>query len=325
MRLNLSSFLQWKVNIFLYRKMGWKFALIYIMVLGNLYFFFNRKEKRKIQEAVKTVFANQKDQSEIRTIIKRVFRGIFWHYYEKFFNVYSPVERLKEFFKGHINPKGIGAIEQGIAGGKGVLLVTGHFGGIEYIPTYLASLNYPVTILAKFSSDRLRKISNELADRLAFKIIDANNCPNIVKAIINNLKENRIVITQCDEIDGWKPLLHNEISFLGKRINLDKTINTISRRAEASVVFGLMLRDNNRRYKFVAHSWNEILKAAENLANKPVGEVVLKLLEQYIYQYPEVWYQWKKVPEIKKADGQAAPVDELGPPAWVEPAFGRIL
>ncbi len=56
---------------------------------------------------------------------------------------------------------GLSAIEQGIAKGKGVLLVTGHFGGIEFIPTYLAARNYPVTILVKFSSNHLRKISNE--------------------------------------------------------------------------------------------------------------------------------------------------------------------
>ncbi len=74
MQLNLSAFLQWKINILLCQKLGWNFAFFYIMLLGNLYFFFKRKEKKKIKEAVKMVFEKQKGQSEKRTIIRGVFQ-----------------------------------------------------------------------------------------------------------------------------------------------------------------------------------------------------------------------------------------------------------
>ncbi len=215
MQLSLSKFLQWKINILLCQKLGWNFAFFYIMVLGNLYFLFKRKEKKKIKEAVKMVFATQKGRSEKRTIVRGVFKGILWHYYEKIFNVYTSLERLKIFFNQHIEPDGIPAIEQGIARGKGVLLVTGHFGGIEFIPKYLATQNYPVTILAKFSSEHLKNISVKQADKLAINLINANECPNIIKAIIQDLKQNRIVITQCDEIEEWRPSLNEEVSFLG--------------------------------------------------------------------------------------------------------------
>ena len=50
MQLNLSTFLQWKINILLCQKLGWSFAFFYIMVLGNIYFLFKRKEKKKIEE-----------------------------------------------------------------------------------------------------------------------------------------------------------------------------------------------------------------------------------------------------------------------------------
>ncbi|MBI5606832.1 MAG: hypothetical protein HY879_26170 [Deltaproteobacteria bacterium] len=324
MHLNLSSFLQWKINIHLYRKLGWRLALVYIMILGRFYFLFKRKEKKKIEGAIKTVFGSQKGPHEIKMIVKGVLRGILWHYFEKIYNVYTPVERLKNFFDHHIQPEGIGAIEQGIARGKGVLMVTSHFGGIEYIPKYLATRNFPVTILAKFSSEHLRNISLEQAGQLAINLIDPTICPNIIKMMLDNLRKNRIVITQCDEIEEWRPSLHEEVFFLGKRIHLDKTINTLLKRGDTTLVFALMHRVDHHGYQFVAHSRDEILGAFEPSANRTVGELVLRYLEQYIYHHPEEWYQWKKVPEIKTARGTAVPAGDIKSPAWMRPALEGI-
>lgn len=323
MQLKLSAFLQWKINILLCQKLGWNFALFYIMILGNIYFIIKRKEKKKIKEAIKMVFANQKTKTEIDTIVKRTFRGILWHYFEKLFNSYSSVEKLKTFFSRCIKSKGITAIEQGISKGKGVLLITGHIGGIEYIPGYLAAHEYPVTILAKFSSNCLRETSMKKAGKFAAKIIDANDCPNIVKAILHDLKENRIVITQCDEIEEWRPSLY-EVSFLGKRINLDKTLNALIKRGGATIVFAVMQRFENQQYQFFAQSWEEILGTFGQSVNKSNGEVVLKSLEKYIYHHPEEWYQWKNVSEIKTAEGRTAPVNEIRSPVWMKPALEGI-
>jgi Kdo2-lipid IVA lauroyltransferase/acyltransferase len=322
--MNLSSFLQLKVNIFLYRRLGWKLAFIYIMVLGNGYFFFKRKEKRKIKEAISMIFVDSKRLSENKVIVRKVFRGIMLHYYEKIFNVYSHVEGLKNFLDRYIRSEGITAIEEGIAQGGGVLLVTGHFGGIEYIPTYLAARKYPITILAKFSSDHLRKISKDLAQKMVFRIIDAGNCPNIVKAIINDLRENRIVITQCDEIEQWRPSRDEKVSFLGKQTGLDKTINILQKRVKTTVVFAVMHRSDRRSYEFVAHSMDEILNADLKLSNASIGKIVLKLLEQYIYNFPEEWYQWKKFLEIRTLEGKSDKPGETRSPAFLQPVFGKI-
>jgi Kdo2-lipid IVA lauroyltransferase/acyltransferase len=323
MKLNLNALLQWKINILLCQKLGWNFAFFYIMFIGNLYFLIKRKEKKRIEDAVKMVFEKRKGQSEKKTIIKGVFQGILWHYYEKIFNVYTSIDKLKFFLKRHIQPEGIPAIEQGLARGKGVLLVTGHFGGIEFIPTYLASQNYPITIMVKFSSEHLRKVSNELAVKMNFKIIDADHCPNIVKAIRENLQENRVVITQCDEIAEWRPSLNKEVSFLGKQIHPDKTINALIKRCDAALVFAVMRRINKKRYRFIAKSSEEILSTFGKSTPHSLGEMVLKYLEQYIYRHPEEWYQWKKVPDIYTYKDRTVPANKGKSPAYLRPVFER--
>jgi hypothetical protein len=61
-----------------------------------------------------------------------------------------------------------------------------------------------------------------------------------MRAIIDNLKANRIVITQCDEIDEWKPSRYDKLFFLGKQIRMDKTVNILSKRCGSTVVFGVI-------------------------------------------------------------------------------------
>jgi len=308
----------------MFKKLGWRITSFYITVLGKLYFFFNRKEKRKIKSSVKEVFAGRKSRSEIRSIIRGIFRGIVSHYYEKIFNAYSSPDRLRAFVKTHIESTGIAAIEKGLSRGRGVLLITGHVGGIELIPTFLGDKKYPVTIVARFSSGYLRDSCIKQANNFLTRIINADNTPNVAKAIFDNLKENRVVITQCDEIDEWRPSKNNRISFLGKEIKLDRTMNIISKRSGASVVFGIMHRDHNHRYKFISASMAKIKKQFKQSTDASVGEIVLTYLEQYIYNYPEGWYQWKKYPAIEQIPSSSIMVEKSLYPLQLRPFFCKV-
>jgi len=321
-KINISRFLQWRINVFFYKRLSWKIAFFYICILGNLFFSLNRKEKCKIESAIHTVFDDRKNNSEINAVSKNVFRGILSHYYEKVFNAFSSVEILKAFLNTHIKSQGIAAIRQALSNGKGVLLVTGHFGGVEFIPAFLAANSCPVTIIAKFSSDFLRDTSIQKAKKFSTRIIDADNTPNIMKAVFDNLRENRIVITQCDEIGEWRPSRKDTLYFLGKEINLDKTIDILLKRCGTSIVFCIMHRDNNYGYRFIAHSLEEEehILSPENLS---IGARILKFLEKYIYEYPEQWYQWKKYADMEMIPSEDIKVGRPSSLSLLRPSLGK--
>ncbi len=298
MKKNLSWFLQWRFNLFVCRSLGWKITFYYINLLGKIYFFLNRKERLGIINAIQTVFNDRREQAEVRTIIQKVFQGILLHYYEKFFNAFSRFETLQSFLENHMECQSMATIEQGLAKGNGILLITGHYGGVEFIPAFLGGKKYPVTIIAKFSSNCLRQVSFEQARNFSVKIIDANRTPNLIKSVCDDLKENRIVITQCDEIDAWKPFRNHRILFLGKPVQLDRTLSILSKRCRAAVIFAVMHRDHRRRYKFIATSLEDLSRRFQRSNATPMGAVVLKFMEQYIYTFPEGWYQWKKYPAL---------------------------
>jgi Kdo2-lipid IVA lauroyltransferase/acyltransferase len=294
MNFSLSAFLQWRFNFVMYRVLGWRIIFIYISILGKLYFFFNKKEKWRIKKAVHTVFFDHRHPFEIKLLTKNVFRGIVHHYYEKFVNAFATSDTLKTFLSTHVDGVGMKSLEKGLAKGNGVLLITGHYGGVEFIPAFLGANHYPVTIVARFSSEDLRRLCFHQAKNFSVKVIDGDRTPNIAKAIFTDLGKNRIVITQCDEIDEWKPCGHQKVHFLGRQIQLDRTINILSKRCAAAVVFGVMHRNQQHRYQFISTSWEEMAGRFQRSADTSIGEVVLKFMENYIYKHPDEWYQWKK-------------------------------
>ncbi len=182
-----------------------------------------------------------------------------------------------------------------------MLLITGHYGAIEYIPTLLALNNIRVSIIAKFKTLKLKKRVFEQAARYGIHLIDGENRGEVLKSAINELRNNRVLITQCDEMDEWRPSVKEKTSFLGNNTGLDRTINILHKRTEAEVLFGVIYRFNLDQYRFLLYSHSQMIKMVPRTSSAATGEIVLKVLEQFICSYPEQWYQWKKLPDLFKA------------------------
>jgi KDO2-lipid IV(A) lauroyltransferase len=320
--MRLSSFLQMKPNLFLYQKLGWKIGFFYILALGKLFFLVKGEEKLKIESSLESVFGFGKSEPETKALKKAVFRGIFCHYYEKLFNAFSSVDSLTEFLETQIRAEGIDAIDRGLQRGKGVLLITGHFGGVEFIPGFLARKGYPVTILVRFSSGHLRRVSLEKAEEFETRIIDVDRTSSVLKAIGDNLKENRVVVTQCDEMDEWRPYRRGAHVFLGKLVNVDRTISVLQKRTGAFVVFSLMQREPNQRYKLAAISLEEIQRQFILAHEMAIGTILLKFLEQYIYKHPQEWYQWGKYAKLENIQRRYDQMEAPRAQSLLTPAYG---
>ena len=77
--------------------------------------------------------------------------------------------------------------------------------------------------------------------------MNAGEGKNILGLILKELKANRIVFIECDEIEEWKPSKKERLFFLRKSIGLDRTIDILQRRTGSATVFGVMHRYNLRR------------------------------------------------------------------------------
>ena len=133
------------------------------------------------------------------------------------------------------------------------------------------------------------------------------------------------MITQCDEIDEWKPSRQSATIFLGKCIRRDRTIDIMGRRGDAAIVFALMQRTKPGEYRFMAKSLQEMAQAFQTPTRFSIGELVLKVLEQYILKHPEEWYQWKKYLDVEALPSNRIRADRPIALPLLEPSFSEIL
>ena len=325
MKIRLSPFLQSKFNIFIYLTIGWGLARFYIFSLGRLYYIFNKKEKQIITNAVEDVVGRTGREGDLKEATRRVFQGIFSHYYEKMFIAFEDKDKATRFLNNNISKGDLVVIRNSLLKGRGVIVITGHYGAIEYIPTLLAVNGFDISMIARFKTKQLKEKIFSQAEKYRIRMIDAENTGNVLNAAIKELKINRVLVTQCDEIEEWRPSEKERTFFLGHVTGLDRTINIIHRRTGAEVVFGVIHRFSLSEYKLIVHSCEDMLKIFGGIPLSTVGETVLKVLEQYIYHYPEQWYQWKKYPELKNDSFIDIKTEKAISSPFLQPSFVKVF
>jgi lauroyl/myristoyl acyltransferase len=298
----LSRFLQWRLNTILMRLLPIVFGRAYIGLLGKIYYFFNRDEKEEIKRNLSAVMRRLPRTEPVDLTAHRTFQGIFAHYHEKLFTAYAHFGKVCRFIEKNVAFEGQHLVDEALSQGRGVILVTGHFGAVEFLPTALALSGYRVTMVVRFKTERLKRVLNQRAARLGITLLDASEGEGVIFGVCRALSSNQILITECDEFEAWRPHRSINTQFFGCSCPLDRTLDLLRRRHDSPVIMGLVCRARGNRYGLKLHSLNgtQTGAGAATIAQRALG-----VLEEYIYLAPHQWYQWKEVrvilgPEIFK-------------------------
>ena len=287
--LSLSKFLQMKLNSFLFRILPFSVSRWYLMVLGSLYYFLNWTEKALIRKTIHHVFKRKFPAPVMNRMIRAAFTGIFDHYHEKLFVAYSNFPRLVKFLRSQVRFVGEDDLQAALQAGKGVIMVTGHFGAVEFLPGALALNGYPTSMICRFQTTRLRESVGERAEAVGLHLIDADE-GNIILSAMKALKQGGILITECDEFDEWRPDPNRNGSFLKCKLPSDRTLELLQKRSGAQVITALVQRQGKKHYTCNLTA----IGNGASPANLPLNEQCLSVLEKAVENYPEQWYQWKK-------------------------------
>ena len=286
--LNLSKFCQAKFNVFLFRFLPFWVSRWYLSQIGKIYYFFKAREKALIRATIRHIFGADLEPRSLQSLIRDAFQGIIDHYHEKLFVAYSNFPRLLKFLRNRIELNGKEELEEILAKGRGIILVTGHYGAVEFLPGALAVRGYPTTMICRFQTNRLRESLQQRADAVGLQLVDPED-GNVFLAAIKALKSGRILITECDEFDEWRPAAGNKVTFLNSHLTGDKTLDILQKRSGAPVVTALMQRQGRKRYTL------NLTPVLDNPSEvEAAGKECLKVLEASIQATPAHWYQWKK-------------------------------
>jgi Kdo2-lipid IVA lauroyltransferase/acyltransferase len=294
MKIKISVFFQSRFNVFLFRHMSPRVAQHYLHSLGFLYYLVNRKEKRVIERNVREVLAGHQE-SYVRRVVKETFKGIFTHYFEKMFSAYLDYNTVARYTNQHFEIQGADILAKALEQGRGCILVTAHWGAVEFIPWVLQLKGFPVSVILECATARLAKNLNEQAKHCTTQFISSSHGGSIFLRALESLKSNRVLMTQVDEVDAWRRRPSHTIKLLGRELFFDNTIDVLSHRSGAPVVGAFLKRSAHNRYTLILEDVS-VQRKPESTARD-----CLELWQKYVSQNPEQWYQWKKWSAMKVA------------------------
>lgn len=305
---DLSTFFQLPFNTWIFGNLPAWVSRLYLGLLGGLYFQLAAKERGAIESSLAHCLGEHPGSRAARRRWSRVRAGIVDHYHEKLFLAFKSFRRIRRICMRRVAIANQEVLEEALAAGRGVILVTGHYGALEFLPGVLAFRGYPLSVMVHCKTPHLKQILVERASRTGTELLDPKSGEVFFHAL-NHLRRGRIVITQCDEIDMWRPYRDKTVDFLGLEMGLDRSMDILARKSKAAVVFGLMHRVGRGRYQL------ELMRPQEHPVASGVGLVsaqCLSLLSSYIYSQPHEWYEWKKLKSFVDAALEAKAHENTG-------------
>ncbi len=283
-RKDLSRFLQAGPNIFLAKFLPFSVCRHYFSLIGFYYFSIRRQERKRLSKSFRFILGRRFSRLKFRFILYKTYFGIFEHYSEKMINAYRPLSTMTAYMRDNISIYNKDWLDELNVTKRGCILITAHFGAVEYLPLFLASKNYRVTMVVRFKTDKLRNILTYKSGLVDLELIDADN-QNVILKAINAVRNGRILITLCDEVKNWRSCKTGTMRIFGQPVPRDRTLDILIRRSKAPCCLGLMQRLKNG-YNLSIHP----LDRKDD--NTLLSEAAWNILEQYIYRYPDQWYQW---------------------------------
>lgn len=149
----------------LMRMMPRSAALHIMRLLGNIAFIFGGNARKRTIEHLTFAFGSEKDASEI----KKLARQVFVH----FATAAADLVRLSKIIDAGINnivtSEGIEHLDKAFADGKGVMMLTGHFGNWEVLGAWLIQNGYQMKVVGTSLFDpRLDKILVETRNQAGY-------------------------------------------------------------------------------------------------------------------------------------------------------------
>ena len=283
-RKDLSRFLQAEPNIFLAKFMPFPVYRHYLSFMGFYYFSIRRQERKRLFKSLRFILGRRYSRLKLRLVLYKTYLGIFEHYSEKMTNAYRTIPTMFKLFHERISITNKEWLDELNATKRGGILVTAHFGAVEYLPGFLSAKNYRPTMIVRFKTDKLRKILFYKADLIGLELIDADN-ENVIYKALTAIRNGRILITLCDEVKNWRPCKTKTMFIFGQPVPCDRTLDILLRRSKAPCCLGLMQR--------VKNGYNLSIDPLDRKDDDTsLTEAAWSILEQYIYRYPDQWYQW---------------------------------
>ena len=264
--------------------------------IGLLAYLILKKYRDITLENLRRALGSERTEKELKVIARNVFENLGKNAFEL---VRAPrinaknIDKLVDFENSHI-------LDEAFAKGKGVLIITAHFGNWELMAATLRIKGYPgVTVGRRIYFYKYDEYLNYLRRTQDVNVIYRDESP---RKILKVLRENRIVgIVADQDVDSVEGVF---VNFFGMKAYTPAGPAALAKVSGAALVPVFIIRKNGRHTLMIEKPItldDTGDKEKDIVTNTQKWSMVV---ESYIRRYPEQWVwmhrRWKT--QDKKED-----------------------
>jgi KDO2-lipid IV(A) lauroyltransferase len=244
--------------------------------LGRLLRKADKKRARTAAANLSFAFPDMGEQ-EKQEIIEKVYD----HFGMVGLDFFAGADRTKEDIEAITEVEGIEHLEEARAQGKGLLMITGHFGNWERIAAWFAVQGHPMTVVARDADqDDVNDIVNQIRRAPGTEVVARGDA---ARPIVERLKENRPIGILPDQNakDAFVP-------FFGKPAGTVLGPGVMAERLGAAILPTVCLYHGEGRCTLKFYpllEWEPI----EDIKGAGTMVAINQWLEQVILENPEQW------------------------------------
>jgi KDO2-lipid IV(A) lauroyltransferase len=182
-------------------------------------------------------------------------------------------------------------LEEALAAGQGVILVTAHLGNWELGGSALSGLGYDVTVLTLGRDlPEINRFRSEYRAQTRIETITIDESPLSVIPVLHALRRKRIVamlVDRYDKPDGIPTKL------FGKPALFPPGPILLARMSGAPIMPSIVVKTGPDRYRAVAETPIFVPSEGDHEANaRRCAQEIFGIFERYIAKYPDQWYNF---------------------------------
>ncbi len=242
-------------------------------------------------ENLRHAFPDRPDR-EIRRIYNRC-----WNHFLKVGVEMARMPRLDEAFIGRwMDMTQQTVMKQALDRGKGVIVVSGHFGNWEWMGGGMSRIGYPVTYVVTSQTNRLVEAwMNRMRESVGVEIVHRRNA---VKGVLSALRRNRAVAILCDQDAGETGLF---VQFFNRPASTPRGPALFHLKTGAPIVFSAAHRDRDGRLIVTFEEMTFSGLGGDRSRNEQmIMQGITTRLEDEVRKHPEQWLwlhrRWKSQP-----------------------------
>jgi KDO2-lipid IV(A) lauroyltransferase len=248
--------------------------------LGLLGFALDRRHRRIAQRQLQAAFP-RRSPAECRAIARATFK----HFGRLLVSVLRFSTLSRDEMRARFEYEGDDRVRAALAGGKGALIITGHFGYWELHGLAHALVLPPISVLARpLDNPKLHTLLEEIRCRTGNRVIYKQGA---LRRVLRALEQNEAVAILMDQHVQSADAV--TVEYFNRPAATASTVATIALRTGAPLIPAFALPLSGGRYRMVYEHPVEPPPATSEDPVRDLTQRCTDVLEMYVRRHPDLW------------------------------------